>query len=339
MKKPFGRDIVPAVLVSLILITFGGCADRDTPVCKREVSVLDRPLTITVQGKGSDQIVRELTRMIARFEERVDGGEEDSQLAGLRSMSGNSGVQVREELYVLIEKSINFARISNGMYDPTAAPLYRIWERFWPSSRSPSRDEVYRVLEKVQYREVRVRPRTREVFLGRPGMELDPFEIVDGYLLDLCMEYLLDHDFIAAVLQYGEVSRYILRQGEEFPREEAVPVVLDADLAPVIELKGCTNKAAAFIYPQKRLILDPRNGYPVRTPLWCAAVIGPEAVTADALAYILVVGGLDRGMQLINDMPFFEAVCLTMEKEIFLSRDGKAYLKSYAPGYRPVDVE
>jgi len=296
-------------------------------------------MSVAVYGKRSEQIIRELTRTLVLLEERIDGNGGDSQLAQLSSMSGNRGVQLNEDLFVLIEKSLNFARISGGMYDPTAAPLYRIWGRIRPSDRSPSRDEVYRILEKVQYGEVSVRSRTREVFLGRPGMELDPGEITDGYLLDICTEFLLDHDFISAVLKYGDVSRYIMRQGEEVIRDEAHPVILDADLKPVLKLTDCRNKAVALIYPRKRLILDPRNGYPVRTSLWCAAVIGPEAVTADALALILVVGGPDHGMQLINDMPFFEAVCITMEQEIYLSRDGRVFVQSYEPGYTPVNVE
>ncbi|MGC9312517.1 MAG: FAD:protein FMN transferase [Sediminispirochaetaceae bacterium] len=339
MEKTFRRRIVLSVLALLIVISIDGCTDRETPVCRREITLIGRPMSVAVYGRRSEQIVRELTRTAVLLGERIDGGEENSQLALLSSMSGNRGVQVDEELYVLIEKSLNLARISSGLYDPTAAPLYRIWRRFWPSSRSPSRDEVYRVLEKVRYGEVSVRPRTREVFLGRPGMELDPGEIVDGYLLDRCTEFLLDHDFISAVMHYGDVSRYIMRQGEDVIHEEAHPVILDADLEPVLKLTDCRNKAVAIIYPRKRLILDPRNGYPVRTSLWCAAVVGPEAVTADALALILAAGGLDHGMQLINDMPFFEAICVTLEQEIYLSRDGRGYLKSYVPGYTPVNLE
>lgn len=339
MEKTFRRRVALSVLALLIVISIDGCTDREIPVCRREVTLLGRPMSVAVYGKRSEHIVRELTRTAVLLGERIDGSGEDSQLALLSSMSGNRGVQVEDELFVLIEKSLNLARISSGMYDPTAAPLYRIWRRFWPSSRSPSRDEVYRVLEKVRYGEVSLRPRTREVFLGKPGMELDPREIVDGYLLDCCTEFLLDYDFISAVLRYGDVSRYIIRQGENVIREEAHPVILDADLEPVVKLSDCRNKAVALIYPQKRLIIDPRNGYPVRTSLWCAAVVGPEAATADALALILAVGGLDRGMQLINDMPFFEAVCVTMEQEIYLSRDGRGYVKSYVPGYTPVDAE
>ena len=57
-------------------------------------------------------------------------------------------------------------------------------------------------------------------------------------------------------------------------------------------------------------IMDPRSGRPTATGVAQATVIGPNCMTADALATTLLVLGADRGLKLIESQPEYEALLL-----------------------------
>jgi len=298
--------------------------------------VLHQELQMKVHARDGDFILHELCKEMKSLESRLKESGQTSQLALINSEAGRRSIAVDQSLYNLIEKSVNLAHVSGGLYDPTAKPLYSLWRRYRAFQGSPSRDEVYRVLEKVDYRSIGVHSDTKEVFLTRKDMELDLSALVDGYCIDVCVEEAMRFDIIGAVVHMGNTYRFIKRRGGESLDVLMKPVIRDAGGQGILTLRGCENRALALTEPAGGLILNPLDGYPVRSNLTSIAVIGPDAVTADALSMIFAAGGLKSGMQLVNDMPFFEAVVVDSRKNIMVSRNGSRHVEEPAPGYRLV---
>jgi len=328
-----------SLLIPMLIFSISSCAYYTPTVAKCEHVILGQTLSLKLHARGADTIARYLCGRLTELEAKLSMAGDDSHVARINSMSGIGAVCVHDDLYFLVERSLDLARVSEGVYNPAAAPLYKLWDEYRFSGRSPSRDEVNCALEKVDYRNVRLYPETKEVFLKNRGMALDLGEIVDGFIVDFCAEILMERDFLGTVLQYGNVSRYISRIGEENIEQYAYPRLVTPDQQLILTLKNCENRALAIIYPQESLILHLLNGYPVKTDLLCVAVIGPDGVTADALAHVFVAGDIAMGMQLVEDMPFFEALCVTQNREIFLSRGGREYTASHAPDFRMMNGE
>jgi len=339
MLRLQGYRVRIAILAILAVLILARCIGRSPELSIQEYTVLDHKLSITLYGKRNDAVFYHVNRILTNPEEGTGIAGMGEQIDRLCEMAGTERVSFNDDLFMLIEKSVNFARISNGMYDPTAAPLYRLWALYQSSADQPSRDDVYRLLETVDYSGIRIFPETKEVFLEQTGMRMDMEEITDGYIIDWCAEMMAEYDFIGLILECGNVTRYVLRRGAEEIDCSTRHEITDRKQLPVLSLKNCENRAVAVIYPQGRLILDPRNGYPVRNTLWCVVTIGPDALSVDALAFIIAASGARQGIGLINDMPFFDALCVTRNREVFVSKRGRTYLGSHAAGYSVIDME
>ena len=72
-----------------------------------------------------------------------------------------------------------------------------------------------------------------------------------------------------------------------------------------------------FIKDGKRYshIIDPRKGHPVQTGVVSATVIGPNCMTADALATALPVIGAKPGVNLIESLEGYEALIIKKTKK------------------------
>lgn len=62
-------------------------------------------------------------------------------------------------------------------------------------------------------------------------------------------------------------------------------------------------------------ILDPRTGHSSRASMG-VSVIGPDATTTDALSTSLFVLGMQQGLQLIEQMPDYEALVIDADGRV-----------------------
>lgn len=320
-------------LFILIVFAVATCAKSSSEGVTREFTLLRQPFRITLAGAHAQNLIDGLQGYLQKHAAILCYEDENSQISRLNRAAGAGSVKVDPALFSLLQKSLGFASVSEGLYDPTAAPLFELWKHSADTGEIPSRIDVYRVLQKVDYKLVRLFPDVHKLYLPQEGMQVNLSEISDGFLMDQAVKYLLQYDFLEAKLSFGDVIRHISHEENEDAVSSFHLPITDPSRGRILELQDLENKALALIYPDKRLIIDTVSGYPVRSDLYAVAVIGPDALSADALAYVVSMLSIKDGIQLIEDMPFFKSVCVTKGAEIWMTEDARSCVSEISPDY------
>ncbi len=113
----------------------------------------------------------------------------DSDLTRLNRGAGVGFVRVPSGVAEVVERALETARRSGGLYDPTVLPLMTLYGFYGPERASlPSTAEVDAALAAIGHDAVRVDRAASAVALGRRGMGLDLGSIGKGWAVDRAVE-------------------------------------------------------------------------------------------------------------------------------------------------------
>lgn len=209
------------------------------------------------------------------------------------------------EFVALLEQSHTIAQVSNGAFDPTIQPLWRLLS---PGGLvSPSR--IDRALTLVDYRSVDVDP--KRIRFARAGMAMSLNGIAQGYITDRITEILGNEGFESAMIELGETRALgSAPDGQPF----AVALVSPANPANVERNLALSSRALAVsagygltFADGRHHIFDPHTGESPRQ-LTQVAVLSPKASWADALSTAIYVAGEARARALLDAYPGSNAI-------------------------------
>ncbi|HEU4386013.1 MAG TPA: FAD:protein FMN transferase [Anaeromyxobacteraceae bacterium] len=224
----------------------------------------------------------------------------DSQVGRLNA----EGVLSRPDRHLVrvLEFSKRLSALSDGAFDVTVQPLWRLFVACRAAGRRPSPDEVAAARSLVDWTALEVTP--RRVALGRRGMQITLNGVAQGYAADLAMDALRQRGIRDALLDAGELGA----EGERQPHRPWTvgiqhPRVHDAVIATVAMdgrfLATSGDYATAFSEDlADHHIFDPRTG---RSPpgLSSAAVAAASGMEADGLTKPMMVLELARARALL----------------------------------------
>jgi thiamine biosynthesis lipoprotein len=238
---------------------------------------------------------------------------EDSEICRLN----RDGALVRPspELVGLIAESQRLSTLSDGAFDITVQPLWRLYEEHFWSRRHVQPDIAARAFDVartlVDYRAVELSA-ARIAFL-RSGMAITLNGIAQGYVTDRVADMLRNEGFAQAVVDLGEMRALgrhpdgrPWRIGIKNPRQDA-GIARTVDLADAA--LAVSGGYGTTFEPGGRFhhIFDPSTGASANA-LLDVAVIAPNATAADGLATAICVMGEQRGATLLAHYPGARAV-------------------------------
>lgn len=233
---------------------------------------------------------------IERYERIFSLYREDSQIARLN----RDGVLARpsSELVEVVDASQRLGALSNGAFDITVQPLWRVYEaHFWSRNRvepdiAARANDVTRRL--VDFRRVQVGARRIEL---APGMAMTLNGIAQGFITDRIADLLRHEGFEQAMVDLGE-----FRALGNHPENRAWRAGLRG--GRTVELSdsalAVSGGYGTIFEPTGRFhhIFDPATGGSA-SALREVAVIAASAMLADGLATAICVAGEERAPQLL----------------------------------------
>ncbi|MCS7237264.1 MAG: FAD:protein FMN transferase [Thermoguttaceae bacterium] len=255
----------------------------------------------------------------------------DSEVSCINQQAGVQPVSVSEEVWEVISESLRAFRETDGAFDITSGPLWRLWGFARKTRQIPSPDEIREALSAVGSDKVVLEPQSRSVYLSQVGAELNLGGIGKGFALDRALRVLRSFG-IECVLVSGGYSSVLMSVPEEPPpcgsgesqsdqkaiRNPSDPCPMRGALTSwiwevgirdplrpeirvgVLRLKsgaiGTSGSALQFFrHEGKRLshIIDPRTGHPVGDPVLAVTVLAPTATWADVLSTAFFIQGPD----------------------------------------------
>jgi len=248
---------------------------------------------------------------------------ESSELSLLNREAARQPVTVSAELWQLLARARQVSELSHGAFDITFASVgfkfdYRLQQK-------PSDAERKEQAQWINYRYVQLLP-NNQVKFSRPQVKIDLGGIAKGYTVEQSIQLLKKMGIRHALVSAGGDTRLLGDKAGrpwlvaiKHPRAEDKQVAQLPLADQAISTSGDYERY--FIEDGKRYhhILDPKTGQSP-TELMSVSVIGPDATQTDALSTTLFVLGLERGMQLIEQIPGYDAVFIRSDRQLFFSK-------------------
>lgn len=241
-----------------------------------------------------------------------------SLLSRINAAAGFSWIAVDEETDRLLELCETLFNLTQGVLDPTALPLIRLWNWKAPNPSIPSAREIEAAKQLVGWTKVR-RSRGR-IFLPTPGMALDFGGFGKEYAVDIVAQIALDHGITNALVDFGHDLRVLgappgrpaWHIGLEDPRN---PGTSTASLA-ITGSRGIASSGdyiRSFTVNGRRYghIIDPRTGWPVANGCQQATIIAGTCLQAGVLSTTAFVLGIREGLECIQSHPGAEGLLVT----------------------------
>jgi FAD:protein FMN transferase len=334
-----------AAMVSAIALA--SCAPSSPS--SKEGFALGTVCRVSVYGRDAPKAVDAVFTRLAEIERRMSANLPASEVSLVSANAGKAPVAVSEDTYFVLGVALEYARLTEGAFDPTVGPLVKLWGIGTDDARVPSRAEIDAARALVDYRGVKTDDATRSVFLERAGMALDLGAIAKGYAADEA----------AAILRKGGVKRAIIdlggniyvigskakgkpfRIGIQDPAQERNRYI---GILPAENLTLVTSGAYERFFTEggKRYhhILDIATGYPAESGLVSVTIIAPKSIRADALSTSVFILGRERGAALLAGQAGVSAILVSADGTIDLLGQGAAGFEftgteAYRMGARP----
>lgn len=229
-----------------------------------------------------------------------------------RFNNSKRGVKIDEHLRIVVQKGIETFQTTNGIFDITVHPLVQAWGFGVKKSNTiPDSAQINAILQCVGSNLIRLdRKRLRKI---KPCVKIDLNGIAQGYSVDLLASFLEKNGVNNYLVEIGGEIRV---KGKKMPGHEKMKIGIEsppqsifaqAGLQQIVELdSGAITTSGSYrqYYESdgKKIshIIDPRTGYTANNELISVTVYAPDAMTADAYDNALMVMGLSRALQFVE---------------------------------------
>ncbi len=252
----------------------------------------------------------------------------ESQLSQVNAHAYERPVQVDADIIDVVEKSLEYSRLSDGAFDVTYASVGYLYD--YRAHVHPTDSQIAAALQAVDYRQLRVDREARTIRFLRPGMRIDLGGIAKGWAVDRGVEILRALGIEHAMVNAGGDTRLLGdRLGKPWivgirdPRKEGAVVTRIPLEDEALSTSGDYERFFEEDGVRYHHILVPGTG---KSPgaVRSVTIIAPTATRTDGLTKPVFILGVERGMEFVQRVGGVEAVIVDNEGRIF-----------YSPGLEP----
>lgn len=340
-KRSLGLLIITILALVLWSMTVG-CSvigerniSKGTKDYERELFALNTWLRFKVYG--DEEVGKALDEVVTRIQEiekRMSVTLQNSDISRINDSAGKEPVKVHEDTFYVIQKALEYSRLTDGIFDITIYPIVKLWEINSENPRVPTQEEINSKLELVDYRRLALNENEMTVYLEKEGMGVDLGAIAKGYAADEAVRILKEAGAEHGIINMGgnimaiggKLKGEPWRIGVRDPRaeesgEQQCLIIGIKDRAVVSS--GDYERYIIDIYEETgeryHHIFDPSTGYPSKKGLMSTTIVTSSSIDADALSTSLFLMGASEGMKFINGIEGVEAIAITTNKEIYAS--------------------
>lgn len=325
-----------AVFLMILCLLFPFCACASSPVTA-ETWAYDTYCTATVWGGTGFQdvfssAVREGECLLSERGEKQFFASKDGEILPLSS-----------ELFCILQQAEILYEATQGLYDPTIAPLSQLWD-VTHAVQPPSSEEISSVLPLVGWDGVLLNE--TELTFSKKGMGIDIGSLGKGYGADLTARALKESGATGGVVSFGgNVALFGTKNGEPFrvgvrdPKHTAQTLGILTLTEVSVVTSGAYERWFEFENTVYHHLLDPKTGNPRNSDLLSVTVVCKEGAWADMVSTALWLVGYEEALQLyeaLNQMqplPSCQVVFVRDDGTVWVSEDLRDNFVLMAEGY------
>ena len=321
------RFFKSAVLIFLAAVLVCGCTGKPKPIRQTELA-LGTVCSVSLFDSDEKALLPAAFSLISQLESKISKNILDSEISTLNRNAGVSPVVLSEPVFQLLTIAHKFSILSGGMFDVTIDPVVELWGIGTDHAAVPTRDKLEHAVGLVDYRKVVLDPAKSSAFLPEKELAIDLGGIAKGYIADRVKDFLAASgsrggiiDLGGNILVFGDKpDGSDFRIGIQDPfggRGSAIGVVTIREGSLVTS--GIYERFFEQDGKRYHHIFDVRTGFPVENSLSGVSILTGESAAGDALSTAVFALGLEKGMALIEKTDGAEAICITKEKEVYIS--------------------
>jgi thiamine biosynthesis lipoprotein len=257
---------------------------------------------------------------VQAFEAKYSRFRPDSLLSRINAAAGRDWVEVDAQTEGLCKLCDTLQFMTQGILDPTALPLIRLWNWKAQPPVVPAAEAIAAARKLVGWSKVRRRP--GGIFLPEAGMALDFGGFGKEYAVDIVADIARDHGIADALVDFGRDLRalgappgrpawHIGLEDPQRPGSTWASVSFDGNRG----IASSGDYVRGFVLEGRRYghIIDPRTGWPVAHGCTQATVIAGTCLQAGVLSTTAFVLGLPQGLAWIESFPGAQGSLLTAQ--------------------------
>jgi thiamine biosynthesis lipoprotein len=292
-----------------------------------------------VYGANGQAVMDETMKKITDLEALLTFNAPEGDIYKLNANAGKSKVELNPETIKIINKAQQVAELSGGGFDVTVGPIVKSWGIGTDQQRIPAPEEIKSLLSLVNYKDLVVDGNS--AFLKRAGQMVDLGGIAKGYAGDVAMDIYKMNGIQSAFINLGGNVVTLGNKPDGSPWTVGVrnprPTENQTSGQQIVGTVTVTDKAVTTAGDDQRYfekdgkryhhIIDARTGYPAESDLMSVTLITDSSFNADAIDTAVFILGLEKGMEFIEKQEGIEAVFLTKDKKIYVTKGLKGNFK------------
>ena len=217
------------------------------------------------------------------------------------------------DLYRLLQDCGRFHRMTDGAFDPTVQPLWRLYVEHFAGRQGdegPAPDDLAKARALVGFRDVTVSP--ERIAFSHPGMAITLNGVAQGYITDRVADLLRAAGLENVLIDLGEIFGLGRRPDGRPWRVGRPSPGGEAELMPLEDAAIATSSGRATPFePTGRFhhLFDPASGASARG-VRSVSVVAPTATLADALSTALSVMPVEKWRSVLAQFPDTRATAI-----------------------------
>lgn len=310
------------MLCSLFLVGCGRFSSGGEPL-RATGFYFDTVISVTLYEGGSEELLDQCMELAGYYEDLLSATVENSDVWKLNHSMGQA-VVVDDDTLIVLNTALSYARISDGLVDPSIGGLSSLWN-FGSGNEEiiPNEQDIAEALSHVNYKAIMIDG--RQVTVTDSKMQIDLGFIAKGFIGDKMKEYLSSKGVTSALINLGgNVVTLGNRPGGtpfcigiQKPFAGAGSTALTLDISDISVVSS--GNYERYFEKNGRLyhhILSTQTGYPVESGLSQVTILSSNSIDGDALSTLCFILGYEKAAQLLENHPDIQAVFITEDGEI-----------------------
>jgi thiamine biosynthesis lipoprotein len=292
----------------------------------RDAAIMGTSIHVELFGKderAANAAIDAVMAEMLRIDACMSPYKASSELSRINRDAGKMPVHISEEMFDLLSRAQEFARLSDGAFDITfaaAGHLYDYRERIRPSD-----EQLEQARAAIGWRHLVLHAADRTVVFTHPQARIDLGGFAKGHAVNNATAILRRHGVKHGAVAAGGDSRVIgdrvgrpWTMGVRDPRRPGQVVALLPLEDAAVSTSGDYERFFEADGERHHHVIDPRTGKSARG-VHSVTVIGPEGLVTEALSKIVFVLGVEQGMKFVEAMPGCDAVVIDAQGRLHYS--------------------
>ena len=291
----------------------------------RDVFAMDTYMTVKAYGSNGDAAVDAAVDEINRLDALLSTGKKDSEIG---QINANNGGQLSEDGAVLMERSLELYKSTNGAFDVAIYPVMKAWGFTDGNYQVPDADTLKATLELADPFLIDYDKETSTVSFKKDGVQIDFGGIAKGYTSSRIMDIYREKGVTSGLVNLGGNAQVfgtkpdgsLWRVAVQSPdSEDEYLGVLETKDKAIITSGGYERyfEKDGVTYHH---IIDPSTGYPADNGLISVTIVSADGTLADGLSTSLFVMGKDKATDYWKaHSDEFDMILLTDDEKLYVS--------------------